>query len=39
MNFDYMPELHSHYSYFVCVAVMILLDVSLYLRFRRSGWL
>jgi magnesium transporter len=39
MNFDYMPELHHQYSYFVCLAVMILIDVSLYLRFRRSGWL
>ena len=39
MNFDYMPELHHHYAYFVCLAVMLVLDVSLYMQFRRSGWL
>jgi magnesium transporter len=39
MNFDYMPELHHRYSYFVCLAVMLLLDAALYRRFRRSGWL
>jgi magnesium transporter len=39
MNFDYMPELHTRYSYYVCLAVMLLLDVTLYRQFRRSGWL
>ena len=39
MNFDYMPELHSRYSYFVCLAVMLVIAVSLYRQFRRSGWL
>ena len=39
MNFDFMPELHLRYSYFVCLAVMAILDVSLYVQFRRSGWL
>ena len=39
MNFDYIPELHFHYSYFLCLAVMLVLDMSLYLQFRRSGWL
>jgi magnesium transporter len=39
MNFDYMPELHSRYSYFVCLGVMLLISVSLYRQFRRSGWL
>ena len=39
MNFDYIPELHFRYSYFICLAVMAILDVSLYLQFRRSGWL
>ena len=39
MNFDYMPELHTHYSYFVCLAVMLVISLSLYVQFRRSGWL
>ena len=39
MNFDYMPELHTHYGYFVCLAVMLAISLSLYRQFRRSGWL
>ena len=39
MNFDYIPELHFHYSYFVCLTVMLAISVSLYVQFRRSGWL
>ena len=39
MNFDNMPELHTQYGYFVLLLAMLVLDVSLYLQFRRSGWL
>jgi magnesium transporter len=39
MNFDNMPELHTHYGYFVCIAFMLALDSLLYRSFRRSGWL
>jgi magnesium transporter len=39
MNFDYMPELHHRYAYFICLAVMLGLDLTLYRLFRRSGWL
>ena len=39
MNFDYMPELHHRYAYFLCLAVMLGLDLTLYRLFRRSGWL
>ena len=39
MNFDNMPELHTHYGYFVLLLVMLVLNVGLYLQFRRSGWL
>ena len=39
MNFDYMPELHTRFSYFICLAVMLVLNATLYRRFRRSGWL
>ena len=39
MNFDNMPELHTRYGYFVVIALMLIIDVALYRRFRRSGWL
>jgi magnesium transporter len=39
MNFDNMPELHTRYGYFVCIAFMLVLDTLLYRLFRRSGWL
>jgi magnesium transporter len=39
MNFDNMPELHTRYGYFVLLAVMLTLDLTLYRLFRRSGWL
>jgi magnesium transporter len=39
MNFDNMPELHHHDAYFICLAVMLALNVTLYRFFRRSGWL
>jgi magnesium transporter len=39
MNFDNMPELHTRYGYFVCLAFMLALNVTLYRLFRRSGWL
>ena len=39
MNFDNMPELHTRYGYFVVIALMLIIDVTLYRLFRRSGWL
>ena len=39
MNFTNMPELHTHYGYFVTIAVMLVIDVVLFLRLRRIGWL
>jgi magnesium transporter len=39
MNFDSMPELHWHYGYEVALIVMGGTCVSLYLGFKRSGWL
>ena len=39
MNFDNMPELHTRFGYFICLAVMLGLDLTLYRLFRRSGWL
>ncbi len=39
MNFEFMPELTWRYSYFVLLGVMALLEVVLFRRFRRLGWL
>lgn len=39
MNFDVMPELRWKYGYFAVVGVMSVVCVSLYVRFKRAGWL
>lgn len=39
MNFQNMPELHFHYGYYICLAVMVLIDLVLFGWFRRAGWL
>ncbi|HEX3846313.1 MAG TPA: magnesium/cobalt transporter CorA [Steroidobacteraceae bacterium] len=39
MNFEHMPELKWRYGYLASLAVMIAIDVLLYFRFKRSGWL
>jgi magnesium transporter len=39
MNFEFMPELHWRYGYFVILAVIAGLCVYLYKRFKRAGWL
>ena len=39
MNFEHMPELKWEFGYPFAVWVMILVDVVLYWRFRRAGWL
>ncbi|MCP1472010.1 magnesium transporter [Sphingobium sp. OAS761] len=39
MNFDYMPELRTHYGYFVVLGVIVLLCSLLHWRFRKLGWL
>jgi len=39
MNFEYMPELKSHYGYPAALAFMFGLCGYLYYRFRKSGWL
>lgn len=39
MNFEYMPELHSHNGYFVAIGVMITSAIGLALNFKRKGWL
>ncbi|WP_114809477.1 magnesium/cobalt transporter CorA [Paraburkholderia kururiensis] len=39
MNFQSIPELHYKYGYPVCLAVMAAIDIVLWLRFRKAGWL
>jgi magnesium transporter len=39
MNFDYMPELHWRYGYFVVWGVMIIVAVTMLLIFRKRGWI
>jgi magnesium transporter len=39
MNFQYMPELQWTHGYPVAVALMALIDVYLFYRFRKANWL
>lgn len=39
MNFENMPELHSTYGYYILLAVMATVAITLLLFFRRRGWL
>ncbi len=39
MNFDRMAELHWKFGYPFALALMVLVSVSLYLVFKRRGWL
>ncbi len=39
MNFSNMPELHWHYGYFMALGSMLVLTVSLYVWFKKKGWL
>ena len=39
MNFEYMPELKSHYGYYAVVGTMLAICGVLYWRFRENNWL
>jgi magnesium transporter len=39
MNFDHMPELKWIGGYPLTLAAMVLIDIVLFFRFRRNGWL
>jgi len=39
MNFKYMPELEWQYGYPMVMGIMAAIDVWLFTRFRKSGWL
>jgi magnesium transporter len=39
MNFDYMPELHMKYAYFIVLIAMVCIAFSMFLVFVKIGWL
>ena len=39
MNFDYMPELRWKYGYPLILAIMAIVDLYLFYRFRKAKWL
>jgi magnesium transporter len=39
MNFEHMPELKWEYGYAFSIALMVLIDLFIFWRFRKSGWL
>ncbi|RKT27086.1 magnesium transporter [Paraburkholderia sp. RAU2J] len=39
MNFQNIPELHFRFGYPLCLAIMLTVDLVLYRRFRKAGWL
>ena len=39
MNFEHLPELEWTYGYPLSVALMAVIDVFLFFRFRKAGWL
>jgi len=39
MNFEFMPELHWHYGYFVVLGGILVVCVGLWFGFRRARWL
>jgi magnesium transporter len=39
MNFDHMPELHWRFGYPLVIAVILVICVLLYRRFKQAGWL
>ncbi|WP_107925060.1 magnesium/cobalt transporter CorA [Lysinibacillus parviboronicapiens] len=38
MNFDIMPELHGQYSYFIVLAIMLLIVIFMLSFFKYKGW-
>jgi magnesium transporter len=39
MNFEHMPELKWLWGYPFALSLMVIIDVVLFLRFRKAGWL
>ena len=39
MNFEFMPELHWRWAYPMVGGLMVAASVTLYVRFKRAGWI
>ena len=39
MNFVYIPELNFKFSYFILIGVMVIITLSMFLWFRKKGWI
>ena len=39
MNFEHMPELKWAYGHFLVIGVIVAICATLYVQFRRHGWL
>ena len=39
MNFEHMPELGWDYGYFIVMGVILVICATLFVQFRRNGWL
>jgi magnesium transporter len=39
MNFEHMPELKWMFGYPLAITIMLAIDLYLFYRFRKSGWL
>ena len=39
MNFKHMPELEWQFGYPLAIGIMVVIDIYLFSRFRKSGWL
>jgi magnesium transporter len=39
MNFEHMPELEWAYGYYVVIGAIVAICITLYVQFRRNGWL
>jgi magnesium transporter len=39
MNFDNLPELHYEYSYFIVLAIMVVVAIGMLIFFWRRGWI
>jgi len=39
MNFHRIPELDWAYGYPACIGAMLLVDIVLFWRFKKAGWL
>ena len=39
MNFEHMPELKWTFGYPLAIGAMVAIDIYLFYRFRKAGWL